>query len=130
VYIYSVSSWENLQFFDMVFLIIQYNEITQDPYINNWTDNGQCNVGVHLRFEIVQRAQLMFLATRLISLIFECGVNSACMMVCCLQRFTSMPSCFSTWNIVTFVCVWNLEWQCTCCYWTTPKAFSRRKDSF
>ena len=26
-------------------------------------------------------------------------------------------------------CVWGLRWQCMCCCWRIPKAFSRSKDS-
>ena len=48
-----------------------------------------------MRFQILQPAQLMRHVRVLMSLVLECSVNRACIMVSCLHRVARMPFVFS-----------------------------------
>ena len=75
--------------------VYRYNPKHLYPKLSGYEDNGQRKVGVFLRFQILQPAQLICHARVLMSLRQECSVNRACVTVSCLHGFARMPFVFS-----------------------------------
>ena len=132
MHLYTGCPRRNVPDFGRMFLMLKYNYITQNTYIQSWTVK-----------EIMAREKCGFLAVprtvpvQLTRYLYTAHVRprgwNAANMATALR--TVVPSCKNAFCVFPrgilwhAFCVWILWWQCTCCCWRIPKAFSRSKDS-
>ena len=137
------------------FVVLKYTEITQNTYIQSWTvteimaieEGGFSGESTHCT------CQLTFLSMSTLQCGVRCHIQAIhltltlnCIPFRVITQCTPQLRCewlvgklygvakrpffvFPRGILWHAFCVWILRWQCTCCCWRIPKAFSRSKDS-
>ena len=128
----------NVPDFGRMFLKLKYTDITKNTYIRSWTV-----------MEMMARDMWSSCGSMHCTWFTWCITHTPCMSVLqsaarstlrlCYQQLSLLQlivgSCknifcvFPRWILWHAFCVWILRWQCTCCCWRIPQAFSRPKDS-